>query len=53
MAKKSFIVKNVTPLSQNNRSTATITLLGNRIMAAHNLKYPNDILCMILSGKVA
>lgn len=42
MAKKSFIVKNVTPLSQNNRSSARINSLGNAIIAAHNLKYPKD-----------
>lgn len=43
MGKISFIVKNVTPLSQNNRRTSTVSALGNKIIAAHNLKYPNDI----------
>jgi Holliday junction resolvase RusA-like endonuclease len=35
----SFIAENVTPLSQNNRSTALITRLRNDLTVAHNLKY--------------
>lgn len=42
MAKVSFIAKDVTPLSQNNRRSATVTALGNALMAAHNAKYPAD-----------
>jgi Holliday junction resolvase RusA-like endonuclease len=40
MAKKfSFIADNVTPLSQNNRSTALLDRLRNDLTIAHNLKY--------------
>lgn len=43
MARKfSFIAENVTPLSQNNRSTAQLDRLRNDLTAAHNLKYPFD-----------
>lgn len=45
MAKKfSFIAENVTPLSQNNRSTAQLRRLRNDLTNAHNLKYPHDTL---------
>lgn len=41
MAKKfSFIAENVTPLSQNNRSSVTLRRLQNDLTAAHNMKYP-------------
>jgi Holliday junction resolvase RusA-like endonuclease len=35
----SFIAENVTPLSQNNRSTALIAKLRNDLTVAHNIKY--------------
>lgn len=35
----SFIAENVTPLSQNNRSTALIARLQYDLTVAHNLKY--------------
>ena len=35
----SFIAENVTPLSQNNRSSALIARLQNDLTIAHNLKY--------------
>ncbi|MFZ2897251.1 MAG: RusA family crossover junction endodeoxyribonuclease [Saprospiraceae bacterium] len=38
----SFVAKNITPVSQNNRSTATINRLQRDLVAAHNQKYPND-----------
>ena len=45
MAKKlSFIADNVTPISQNNRSTALLTRLRNELTAAHNIKYPANML---------
>jgi hypothetical protein len=45
MAKKfSFVAENVTPVSQNNRSTALINRLQNDLTYWHNLKYPTNIL---------
>lgn len=40
MAKFSFIAENVTPLSQNNRSTAQLNRLRDDLTHAHNFKYP-------------
>ena len=41
MAKKfSFIAENVTPLSQNNRTSALLNRLKNDLTVAHNVKYP-------------
>jgi CTP:phosphocholine cytidylyltransferase-like protein len=43
MAKKfSFVAENVTPLSQNNRSSAKLARLRNDLMNAHNLKYGHE-----------
>lgn len=43
MAKKfSFIAENVTPLSQNNRSTAQLLRLRDDLSIAHNLKYSKN-----------
>ncbi len=43
MAKKfSFIAENVTPLSQNNRSSALLNRLRNDLTVAHNVKYPKN-----------
>jgi hypothetical protein len=43
MAKKfSFIAENVTPLSQNNRSSILLTRLRNVLTTAHNVKYPSN-----------
>lgn len=45
MAKKfSFIAENVTPLSQNNRSTALLNRLRLDLTVAHNIKYPTNLL---------
>lgn len=47
MPKKfSFVAENVTPVSQNNRSTALINRLRKDLTHWHNLKYsnPNEIL---------
>ena len=43
MAKVSFIAKDVTPISQNNRRRTTVDALGDELVAAHNAKYPADI----------
>lgn len=38
----SFVAKNVTPVSQNNRPNATIDRLQRELIAAHNAKYSEN-----------